>query len=283
MKKQRSLTRRTDRPTEPHSRIPDAIYFGLLPYLTAHEVKLWIALKSREWRKGGARKGSVRKSLNRIAKDIGMPRATAQRAMAGLRLKGLSEWNGWGIRVKELDFTTAFTTGVTTDTRPHLGQGWPLMGRSRPHMGQEGHLVPFPLNGLDHGRSVLTIRSASEASSPTVDAPDDNATRARRGKARASAPSSRALPAKTNSRKEGTTVNDEDRCSSTLASRPLTKAEAKAVLARIEELADAAALSRRTPKVERERREQERRDWLRKQAAELQGETEEETCDKNDE
>lgn len=262
MTKRRTPTRRTDRPTEPHSRIPDAIYFGLLPYLTAYEVKLWVALKSREWRKGGARKGSVRKSLNRIAKDIGMSRVTAQRAMKGLVAKGLTEWNGWGIRVMEWDFTTSFPTPVTTDTRPHMGQGWPIRGRSRPHMGQECHLVPFPSKRLDHGRSDLTIRSASEASSPTVDASTVPTNPASRRKARASARSSRALPAN-NPRKETRRVNDDDE-------RPLSKTEAKTALERIYAAADSAELARRTPKEERARRERERIEWLRRQAAELQ-------------
>jgi hypothetical protein len=282
MKKRRSPNRRADRPGEPHSRIPDAIYYELLPYVTPAELKLWIALKSREWRKDGTRKGLVRKSLNRIAKDIAMSRATTQRAFHGLRLKGLAEWTGAGIRLLEPRFTTAITTGIpTSDTKrgqrnkiesgPYMAGGGPLVGRRWPAGGPAGHLFPFPTNEINHGRSDLTIRHASVASSRAVDATNDDESRAPRGKARASARSSRALQRKSSTSsggKECEIVNDRD--------RPLTREEARAVLATVKREAFQAA-ERGNAKLcaereAQEKRELDRRDALRRQAAELQQE-----------
>lgn len=269
MTDRRTLTRRNDRPGEPHSRIPDAVYFELLPFLTGNEVKLWLALKSRVFRKAtGERRGLVRRSLNRIAQDIRMPRATAQRAFSKLRSKHLAEWTGLGIRVLEPAFTTAVITDVTTQPGPLWATPRPTMGRTRPTMGQEGQLVPFSRNRLDHGRSDLTNRSASGASSPTVEPSTVPTKRASPGSARASARRSRALPPA----KEKPEVQNNQEGENNEERRPLSREEAKRVLQQVHEIADAAELARRTPKQERERRERERVELLRRQAAELQGE-----------
>lgn len=276
MKKRRSPNRRNDRPGEPHSRIPDAIYYELLPYVTPIELKLWLALKSREWRKDGTRKGLIRKSLRRISNDIAMPWSTTRKAFNGLRLKGLAEWAGAGIRLLEPRFTTSIPTGVTTSVpsggRRTLGESGHMVPRGGHHRtqrwapnAQEGHLVPFPSNGIDHGRSDLTIRHASVASSRAVDVPNGNDSRAHREDARASARGSRALSRESSKRKERGTVQEEE--------RPLTREEARAALAKVKLAALAAAedgtAKLRAQRDEQDKREHERRELLRQQAAEL--------------
>jgi hypothetical protein len=277
--KYRRTSKRPDRTTEPHSRIPDAIYFDVLPYLTSSETKLWLALKSREWRKDGTRRGIVKKSLNRIALDIRMSRPTVQHAFSGLREKGVAEWAGFGIRLLEPSFTTAVTTGFTTEEhrrrRPKNVPGvarklaasdcisWPATT-----------VIPFTPNENGCGRSVITIRRARDEPTHAVDLRDDSADPASRKSARASARSSRALPDNSHSSgKDKAEVPDETILSNELDARPLDRETMHRLMREIRARAEAAAeegAAKRDAGIAAERKKDAaRRAELKRQAEEL--------------
>jgi hypothetical protein len=272
-------SKRPDRTTEPHSRIPDAIYFDVLPFLTGYETKLWLALKSREWRKDGTRRGLVKKSLNRIAKDIRMSRTTTQRAFSGLRKKGVAEWAGFGIRLLEPSFTTAVTTGFTTEEhrrrRPRNGPGvahrWAGSGViPRPAT----TVIPFSPNESGCGRSVITIRRARDEPTHAVDVRSVSVNHASRKSARASARSSRALPDNSHSSgKDKTEVSDETNSSAELDARPLDRETMHALMRKIRARAEAAAeegAAKRDAGIAAERKKDaDRRAKLKRQAEEL--------------
>jgi hypothetical protein len=278
MRHQRT-SKRPDRTTEPHSRIPDAIYFDVLPFLTAYETKLWLALKSREWRKDGTRRGFVKKSLNRIASDIRMSRSTVQRAFSGLRKKGVAEWAGFGIRLLEPSFTTAVTTGFTTEEHrrrrprngPGVAHGWAGSGVIlRPAT----TVIPFTPNENGCGRSVITIRRARDEPTHAVDVRGDSANPASRRSARASARSSRALPDNSHSSgKDKAEVPDETIPSNKLDARPLDRETMHRLMREIRARAEAAAeegAAKRDAGIAAERKKDaDRRAELKRQAEEL--------------
>lgn len=296
-------SRRGDRPTVPHSRIPDAVYYEVLPYLNGNEVKLWLALKSREWRKDGSRKGVIRKSLRRLAKDIAMAETCARRAFHGLRQKGLAEWAGPGIRLLEPAFTTAITTGFTTKggsehqakLRRQRRRGAPNSADRCAASGAPTGVIPFPTNQLTHGRSDLTIRHPSAPSGAldaveSREAPESRAPSGARVRLKGSrAPSSRdgggKEPSVETERVEkyrrcrcGAVLDEEDeercwRCrrrSGELEVSPLGRDEAARLLGRLREEAASGTEMLRRPKEEQRRREAERKEELRRQARELQ-------------
>jgi hypothetical protein len=275
----RRTSKRPDRTTEPHSRIPDAIYFDVLPYLTSHETKLWLALKSREWRKDGTRRGFVKKSLNRIASDIRMSRSTVQRAFSGLQKKGVAEWAGFGIRLLEPSFTTAVTTGFTTEEHrrrwptggPGVAHGWAGSGVTR---GPATTVIPFSPNESGCGRSVTTIRRARDEPTHAVDVPNVPANPASRRSARASARSSRALPDNSHSSgKDKAEVPDETIPSNELDARPLDRETMHRLMREIRARAEAAAeegAAKRDAGIAAERKKDAaRRAELKRQAEEL--------------
>jgi hypothetical protein len=275
----RRTSKRPDRTTEPHSRIPDAIYFDVLPYLTSHETKLWLALKSREWRKDGTRRGFVKKSLNRIASDIRMSRSTVQRAFSGLQKKGVAEWAGFGIRLLEPSFTTAVTTGFTTEEHrrrwptggPGVAHGWAGSGVTR---GPATTVIPFSPNESGCGRSVTTIRRARDEPTHAVDVPNVPANPASRRSARASARSSRALPDNSHSSgKDKAEVPDETILSNELDARPLDRETMHRLMREIRARAEAAAeegAAKRDAGIAAERKKDAaRRAELKRQAEEL--------------
>jgi hypothetical protein len=273
--KYRRTSKRPDRTTEPHSRIPDAIYFDVLPYLTGSETKLWLALKSREWRKDGTRRGIVKKSLNRIASDVRMSRESVQRAFRGLKTKGLAEWAGFGIRLLEPSFTTAVTTGFTTE-RPAGKQ--PGVAGIPPSAGLDSRpakaLIPFPPNTMGCGRSVYTIRRARDEPAHAVDVRNDSANHASRRSARASARSSRALPDNSHSSgKDKAEVPDETNPSAELDARPLDRETMhrlmREIRARAEAAAEEGAAKREAGIAADRKKDAERRAALRRQAEEL--------------
>ena len=243
--KYRRTSTRPDRTTAPHSRIPDAIYTDVLPFLTGFEVKLWMALKSREWRRDGTRRGVVKKSLNQIAKDVRMSRNGTQRAFAGLRKKGLAEWAGFGIRLLEPDFTTAITTGFTTPGVAPLGPGVALKGaEGGPPVGRVRHLIPFPSTCLGVGDPLLRSGPRGQSPARTVDVPNVPAYHVSRRSARASARSSRALPDNSHSHSSGKDkagMRDENDSSEKLDARPLDREAMRALLRKVRERAAAAA------------------------------------------
>jgi hypothetical protein len=277
--KYRRTSKRPDRTTEPHSRIPDAIYFDVLPYLTSHETKLWLALKSREWRKDGTRRGFVKKSLNRIASDIRMSRSTVQRAFSGLQKKGVAEWAGFGIRLLEPSFTTAVTTGFTTEEHrrrwptggPGVAHGWAGSGVTR---GPATTVIPFSPNESGCGRSVTTIRRARDEPTHAVDVPNVPANPASRRSAGASARSSRALPDNSHSSgKDKAEVPDETILSNELDARPLDRETMHRLMREIRARAEAAAeegAAKRDAGIAAERKKDAaRRAELKRQAEEL--------------
>lgn len=282
--KYRRSSNRPDRQTEPHSRIPDSIYFDVLPFLTGSEVKLWMALKSREWRKDGTRRGLVKKSLNRIASDIRMSRTAVQRAFAGLRKKGVAEWAGYGIRLLEPSFTTAVTTGFTTEDhrlrRPTNGPGvarkWAVSDR---HYGPAATVIPFSPNESGCGRSDLTIRRARDEPTHAVDVPNVPAYQALRRSARASARSSRALPDNSHSSgKDKAEMPDENNSNEKLDATPLDRETMRKLLqqvrARAEAAADEGAAKREASIAASRQKDTDRRAELRRQADELLAEQE---------
>jgi hypothetical protein len=275
--KYRRNPQRRDRASEPHVRIPDSIY-GALASFGPYELKLWIALKSKEWRKDGTRKGLVKKSLNRIARDIGMSRYQVQTSFKKLKGMGLVEWSGFGIRLLELDFTTAFTTPITTSvhrrgrptTRPGVASLCASDGRQRR---PGATVIPFESNEFGCGRSVLTIRSsrgAPSAPGTTVDVPGVPAYHASRESARASARSSGALPASAHSkRKSEASAGEKPSPAPAPDERPLSREEARKYLESVFARADQANASRALERDrEREKHEARKRELLQ-QAAEL--------------
>jgi hypothetical protein len=277
--KYRRTSKRPDRTTEPHSRIPDAIYFDVLPYLTGSETKLWLALKSREWRKDGTRRGIVRKSLNRVALDIRMSRDSVQRAFSGLRKKGVAEWAGFGIRLLEPSFTTAVTTGFTTEEhrrrRPEIRPG--VAGKqaaSDRSFRPATTVIPFSPNESGCGRSVITIRRARDEPTHAVDLRNDSADPASRQSARASARSSRALPDNSHSSgKDKAEVLDETNPSAELDAKPLDRETMHRLMREIRARAEAAAeegAAKRDAGIAAERKKDaDRRAELKRQAEEL--------------
>jgi len=275
--KYRRISTRPDRTTEPHSRIPDSIY-SVLSAFTAYEVKLWIALKAREWRKDGTRRGFVKKSLNRIARDIGISRAAAQRAFRGLKGKGLAEWAGFGIRLLEPDFTTGFTTGFTTEElrrrRPSARPGVAVSKAVSDRSGRPATtVIPFPPNESGCGRSVLTIRHARNEPAHAVDTrevPDNNALN---GGARVRKKLPRAPAEAQSQRKDGANMRDEKDSSDELDERPLSREEMHEALRRVHERANTsaaqAAAAREDEKAAERQKQSDRLEFLRKQAAEL--------------
>lgn len=278
MKYRRSSTRR-DRSTEPHSRIPDAIYFDVLPFLNGNEVKLWLALKSREWRKDGTRRGLVKKSLNRIAADIKMNRSSLQRAFRGLKKKALVEWAGFGIRLLEPNFTTAVTTGFTTETfrrrRPLDEPGVAQIAASTGRLLRPGTtVIPFRGNESGCGRSDLTIRRARDEPARAVDTRNDFDHHASRGSARASAQGSGALLENAHSkRKDSAEMREENNSRDELDVRPLDRETMhellKKIRARAEAAADEGAAKRDADKALEWKKDADRRAELRRQAEEL--------------
>lgn len=273
--KYRRTSNRRDRSQTPHSRIPDAIYFDVLPFLTGNETKLWLALKSREWRKDGTRRGIVKKSLNRIAGDISMTRGTLQRAFKGLRKKGVVEWAGFGIRLLEPDFTTAFTTAFTT---PGVAQYGPGVAHQRASagspLGRGRHLIPFPATGLGVGDPLLRSGTRGQSPARTVDGRSDSANPASRRSARASARSSRALPDNSySSGKDKAKVPDETSSSEKLDARPLDRETMHELMKQIRKRAEAAAAEGAVKREARialeQKKEFERREELKRQAEEL--------------
>lgn len=277
MKYRRNPARR-DRSTEPHSRIPDSIY-SVLSSFKPYELKLWLALKSREWRKDGSRRGLVKKSLNRIARDIGMSRDAAQRAFRLLKDKELVEWAGFGIRLLEPDFTKGFTTALTTEDhrrrrpsrRPGVAVSKAVSDRSqRPAT----TVIPFPGNESGCGRSVLTIRRARDEPTHAVDAPKGYADNAPRKSARGYARGSAALSSNTRSqRKDKAEMVDETDSTETLDVIPLDREAAfellKKVRARAEAAADEAAAKREADRAAVRQKEADRIAELKRQGAEL--------------
>lgn len=274
MKHRRTPTRR-DRSGEPHSRIPDAIYFDVLPFLSGNETKLWLALKSREWRKDGTRRGIVKKTLNRIAKDVRMSRGTTQRAFQALRKKGLAEWAGFGIRLLEPDFTTAFTTGFTT---PGVAQYGPGVAQKQPGagspVGRVQHLNLVPPIGLGVGDPILRSGPRGRSPARTVDVLSVPAYHASRRSARASARSSRALPDNSHSSgKDKAEVSDETTSSEKLDARPLDRETMhelmKKIRARAEAAAEEGAAKRQASIALDRKKEADRVAELKRQAEEL--------------
>lgn len=287
MTERRSPTRRKDRQSEPHVRIPDSFYERVLPYLTSHEAKLWLALKTREWRKDG--RGYVRKpSLRRISKDIHMPLGTAHRAFRGLCSKGLAEHMSNGaIRVLEPDFTTPFTTPFTTEVQ-ETGQrklfesvpGWNAprsrVERKRSRVERLQGLSGFEKNALTHGRTVTGsgARRAQKRRARSVDTESQSEQLTDEDRARLTPRGSDARPLEN---KESKTMNDEDEL---VKDMPREKAVnvLKNIKAKILRNANEGIESIDQQKTEKQVREDERREFLRQQATELQAE-EGEPCD----
>lgn len=279
MTKGRTPARR-DRSTLPHSRIPDAVYH-VLAELTPYETKLWLALRCRAWRKPGSRRGVVRKTLRRIAKDIAMPWGTTQRAFNGLRSKGFAEWCGEGIRLLELDFTTALTTGFTTkddrridsESGPTRATPGPTRARKWPHQGQEGQLVAFPSNGLNPGRDDLieTVRGARQARPRTVERSSQAQDLTTEDRAPLTPSGDGARLSRKPQKENNDVMTDDD---DDLTVRDMPHDEAIELLRKIKARAMAAA-DEGTAKIQRDRdaqreREEKRKDELRQQARELE-------------
>ena len=291
MTERRSPPRRDDRPSEPHVRIPDSFY-DAMRFITPYETTLWLALKTREWRKDG--KGYVRKpSLRRIARDIGMPNGTAQRAFQGLRLKGMAEQlpNG-AIRVLTPDFTTLLTTPFTTEVTKkgqrtdgendpggvsdctRGGQYWPRGGHD--HL-----LYPTKQMELTLGRSVKDPVRAPRKNrrARTVDTTSQKKGK-RLGQSARLSPSAvdAAEPSKTKAKESEDTMSKPDE----ISVQGMDRKTALELLGKIRreafEHADEAerqvAAKRRKHREAAHEAEEERREVLRRQAAELQAEDE---------
>lgn len=286
MTKRGDAPTRRDRPTQPFSKLPDAVYSQILPYLTPYEFTLLIALKCQAWRKDGSKKGVIRKSLRRISKDIRMAWSTTWRAFEGLHEKGFVRADRYGIRLLDPDFTRPITTAITTtvqkggqriksESGPTRARGGPTRARKWPHQGQEGHLVPFPVNALDHGRDDLKetardpagsrateIVKNSPASVPTVTAPPSVQDYGGRSARKAH-------------RKESQVQEPKD--SSEIATRDLPRDEAAALLMRIKaDALRAAAAGEKTlwekKNEAREREEESRKKLLEQRDALLESE-----------
>lgn len=277
MTKRRTPTRRNDRQTEPFCPVPDAFY-QVLEHLSPWETKLWLALRLRAWRKGGARKGVIRKTLNRVANDIGMARSSAQKAFRGLREKGLAEWNGHGVRLTELDFTTAFTTAFTMKVQKRtdgesghvVAGGGHQITRKWPRGGRQGDLVPFPSNRLDHGREDLIdgTRGAPKRARAYVDRSSPKQTSTTEDRAPLTPSGDGARPHAKRKEKDDVSNNDDD-----LTVREMPRDAAIELLRKIKARALAAADEGTAKlKVERDARrekEEQRKAELRQQARDI--------------
>ena len=276
----RSPARRNGRATEPHVRIPDAFYDQVLPELSPYAVKLWLALKCREWRKDG--RGRVRKSsLRQVAREIRMPLTTTQRAFEELAKKGLAERASGGvIRVISPDFTMPFTTGFTTYETPndhpkkvgHMPQNDPPRVTPRPWEGHfrpwEGHLhlLSLPNKGVNPWeiRIGSGTRGAKHRRARTVDTesrkptpkPDENRARLTPG----------GDGARSHKTEEECMTNPEDKAAFREARDRLLRQWAR------EE--EQERENRRREREEREKRERQRCEELRAQAKKLLAEEE---------
>lgn len=183
--KKRVATRR-DRPEKPHSRLADFIYDEMSDF-TSHEGWLYIALLTRAWRRDGPNRGKVRKSLKRIARDIGMPWSTARKAMGGLVNKGFAERKG--VDIKVLRF---FSPSEEGHTMPPPGAHHAPKGA---HHAPKQHLTRRRGNELGMGETFLRDGARAKRARAQVDTLKGSDHRGSRESARASAHGSRALSA----------------------------------------------------------------------------------------
>lgn len=280
---------REDRPGSPHVRIPDEFY-KLLGFFAPREVTLLLAILCQTWRKEGRRKGEVRKSLRRIARDIRMSWAVAQRACQALRDKGFVSIRNGKLYVDCDPFATALATAFATfpdrgnpvektlKNWPAVGPGGPLEGQSGPLEGQEWPAGGPPTalngnghNGFTHGRSDLGIRGIRRASTrdaratvPLTEGQSDRPSLTRSLGSLATGSEGLTID---NSGNGGDTVTDDE-----LTVRQMDRKEAMDLIARVKQhaLEEAEKGGEEWKKNERERRERLHEEQREKRRREIE-------------